>query len=56
MLSRLRTEEWLAAPEKRRDFWREALNGEVLALLADGNMREAEEKIRNAAGRFGTQS
>lgn len=58
MLSRLRAElkERLATAEDRGDFWREVLSGEVLDLLAAGNMQEAEEKIRNAASRIGAKS
>lgn len=58
MLSRLREEmkERLTTAEERNDFWREALSGEILALLAAGNIQEAEEKIRNAASRFGAKS
>jgi precorrin-2 dehydrogenase/sirohydrochlorin ferrochelatase len=58
VLSRLRAElkEQLATAEERNAFWREALSGEVLALLAAGNMQEAEEKIRNAASRFRAKS
>lgn len=58
MLSRLRAElkEWIANAEERGDFWREVLSGEVLALLAAGNMQEAEEKIRNAASSIRAKS
>jgi hypothetical protein len=45
-----------ATAAERGDFWREALDREVLALLRAGKEREAEEKITNAASRFGTQS
>ena len=58
LIARLRAElkERLASAEQRGGFWREALNAEVLALLRDGRVREAEEKIKDAVGRFGTQS
>lgn len=55
MIAGLRAEfkEKLATAEARGDFWREAVSAEVLALLRDGRTGEAEEKIRNAASRFG---
>jgi precorrin-2 dehydrogenase/sirohydrochlorin ferrochelatase len=58
LLAKLRAEirERLATAAERGDFWREALDREVLALLRAGKEREAEEKITNAASRFGTQS
>lgn len=58
ILARLRVElkEHLATAEARGGFWREALDGEVLALLRAGRVGEAEEKIKNAVGRFGTES
>lgn len=58
MIAGLRAElkEKLATAETRGDFWREAVSAEVLALLREGRTGEAEEKIRNAASRFGTES
>ncbi len=58
LLARLRAEikERLATAAGRGDFWREALDGEILALLKAGKVREAEEKITDAVSRFGTQS
>jgi precorrin-2 dehydrogenase/sirohydrochlorin ferrochelatase len=58
LLARLRDEvkENLAGAAARGDFWREALDGEILALLKAGRVREAEEKIIDATGRFGTES
>lgn len=58
LLSKLRDEvkEHLATAAARGEFWREALDGEILALLRAGKKREAEEKILDAVSRFGTQS
>ncbi len=58
LLARLRGEvkDKLATAAARGEFWREALGGEVLALLRAGKEREAEEKILHAVSRFGTQS
>lgn len=57
LLARLRTDlkERLASAEERGGFWQEALSREVLALLKAGRAGEAEEKIRDAASRFGAQ-
>lgn len=58
LLARLRGDvrDHLATAAERGEFWREALGGEVLALLRAGKEREAEEKILHAVSRFGTQS
>lgn len=58
LLARLRDEikDNLATAAGRGEFWREALDGEILALLKAGKVREAEEKITDAVSRFGTQS
>ncbi len=58
LLSKLRDQvkERLATAAARGEFWREALDGEILALLRAGKEREAEEKILNAVSRFGAQS
>ncbi len=58
LLARLRDEikDNLATAAGRGEFWREALGGEILALLKAGKVREAEEKIIDAASRFGTES
>ncbi|HMM21965.1 MAG TPA: bifunctional precorrin-2 dehydrogenase/sirohydrochlorin ferrochelatase [Selenomonadales bacterium] len=51
ILARIRTEmkRSPAAADAKGSFWREALDGEVLALVKAGKIDEAEEKIRNAA-------
>ncbi|MDR3589598.1 MAG: bifunctional precorrin-2 dehydrogenase/sirohydrochlorin ferrochelatase [Negativicutes bacterium] len=41
---------------KRQAFWREALDEEILVLLRTGKIKEAEEKIKNAASCTGAQS
>jgi precorrin-2 dehydrogenase/sirohydrochlorin ferrochelatase len=40
----------------RETFWRQAINREVLALLRQGKLNEAEEKLQHAIGCLGTQS
>jgi precorrin-2 dehydrogenase/sirohydrochlorin ferrochelatase len=41
---------------ERVGFWREALDDEILALLRQGRMQEAEAKINDAIDRIGTES
>jgi precorrin-2 dehydrogenase/sirohydrochlorin ferrochelatase len=40
----------------RERFWRKALDSEVLALLRQGQLKEAEAMIKNAISSIGTQS
>jgi len=44
----------LATAKDRETFWRETIDEEVLFLLRQGKIKEAEAKIRNAIGCFGT--
>ena len=42
--------------DERRDLWRKALSKDVLELVHDGELDEAERKADNAACRFGAES
>jgi len=57
IVSRLRAElkKRFGTATERQTFWRETLDDEILALLRVGKIKEAEEKIKNAAGCIGTQ-
>ncbi|WP_122629683.1 precorrin-2 dehydrogenase/sirohydrochlorin ferrochelatase family protein [Lucifera butyrica] len=44
-----------AFPERER-FWRELIDRDVLTLLREGRIKEAEERIRHATGCIGTES
>ena len=46
----------LATSDDRQDFWRFALDAHVMELVKQHKLKEAEEEIRNAINRFGTQS
>lgn len=46
--NQLKTE--LASSKAREVFWRQALNAEVLALLKQGKIKEAEARIKHAIG------
>ena len=48
--------EKLAGSTARQAFWREALDDAVMALVKEKKYDEAEAQVRNAIGRFGTQS
>ncbi len=37
-----------ASAEERRDFWRKALSTDVMALVREGKLDQAEELVRNA--------
>ena len=41
---------------ERERFWRQVLDDELLALVEQGRLEEAEAKVRNAINGFGTQS
>ncbi|MCE5286362.1 MAG: bifunctional precorrin-2 dehydrogenase/sirohydrochlorin ferrochelatase [Pelosinus sp.] len=58
MLSRQREaiKEKLVNTKDRERFWRAALNSEVLTLLNQGQLKEAEAMIINAISSVGTQS
>ncbi len=46
----------LATSRDRESFWRETIDSDILVLLRQGKIKEAEAKIRNAAGCTGTKS
>ncbi|MCR5560052.1 MAG: bifunctional precorrin-2 dehydrogenase/sirohydrochlorin ferrochelatase [Schwartzia sp.] len=48
--------EKLAGSTARQAFWREALDDAVMALVKEKKYDEAEAQVRNAIGRFGTES
>ncbi|CUH95742.1 hypothetical protein P22_1822 [Propionispora sp. 2/2-37] len=51
-----RVKEGLDRPKDREVFWRQAFDQEILALLKQGKVKEAEEKIEHAAGCSGIKS
>ena len=46
----------LVSSKQRQCFWQDSLDEEILALLAAGKLKEAEEKIRYATCSIGTES
>ena len=46
----------LQSSKEREAFWRQTIDQEVINLLKDGKIKEAEAKINNAIGCSGTQS
>lgn len=46
----------LATSKERECFWREAINEDILALLRQGRIEEAEAMIRHAASSIGIKS
>ena len=58
LIGKMRNEmkQTLAVSKDRESFWQQAVNEEVLALLQNGKLNEAEEKIKHAIGCIGTQS
>jgi len=46
----------LSTAKEREAFWRETLDQEVIILLKEGKIEEAEAKIKNAISCSGTQS
>ena len=58
LLAKTRTEMKgrLATSQARESFWRENLDNEILVLLRQGKIVEAEAKIKNATGCTGTKS
>jgi precorrin-2 dehydrogenase/sirohydrochlorin ferrochelatase len=57
-LSELREElkNELPTPREREKFWRLALDDELLDLVKEGKLDQAEAKIKNASHKFRTQS
>ena len=48
--------ELLSSSEERRAFWREALSADVMALVREGKIDQAEELVRNAVDCSRTES
>ena len=46
----------MQSPKEREAFWRQTIDQDVINLLKDGKIKEAEAKINNAISCFGTQS
>lgn len=46
----------LPTAKDRENFWRQAIDQDVIVLLKEGKIKEAEAKIYNAIGCTGTQS
>lgn len=44
----------LASAKEREQFWRESFDQEAMRLLRQGKINEAEARIRNATGSFGS--
>ncbi|MGE4588012.1 MAG: bifunctional precorrin-2 dehydrogenase/sirohydrochlorin ferrochelatase [Acidaminococcaceae bacterium] len=53
---RQETKQKLATPKQRELFWRETIDEEILALLRQGLIKEAEAKICHAASSIGIES
>lgn len=53
---RQQLKEQLPFSTQRELFWRQAIDRDILVLLKQGKLKEAEERIQHAAGCFGTQS
>lgn len=47
--------ERLQEGSRRERFWRAAFGPDVMALVSEGHLEEAEEQIRHAMGCFGTE-
>ncbi len=48
--------ESLPTARDREAFWRQTIDEETLSLVRQGRMKEAEDRIKHAAGCFGCQS
>lgn len=46
----------MQSSQERESFWRQTIDSEVINLLKEGKIKEAEAKINNAIGCFGAQS
>ncbi len=46
----------LETSQQRENFWRQAMDTEVLNLVKQGKLDEAEAKIKDAIGNFGAES
>ena len=42
--------------KEREAFWRQTIDQEMINLLKEGKIQEAEAKINNAIGCFGAES
>ncbi len=58
LVAKARTEikKRFSTAKERETFWRKTLDREVIILLKEGKIKEAEAKINNAIGCSGTQS
>ena len=54
--ARTQIKKQLSTAKEREAFWRKTLDQEVIVLLKEGKIKEAEAKINNAIGCSGTQS
>lgn len=44
--------EKLATTKEREEFWRIAMNDDLLQLVKDGNLKKAEDEVRDAIARY----
>ena len=54
--ARSKVKKQMQSSKKREAFWRQTIDSEVINLLKEGKVKEAEAKINNAISCFGTQS
>ncbi len=54
--ARIKIKEKIQSSKEREIFWRQTIDHEVIDLLKEGKIKEAEAKINNAISCFGTQS
>ena len=48
--------ELLSSSEERRAFWREALSEDVMAMVREGKLEEAEAMVKHAVDRSRAES
>ena len=54
--ARLKIKEVISSSKERELFWRQMIDDQVINLLKEGKIQEAEAKINNAIGCFGAKS
>lgn len=54
--ARNKVKETISSSKEREAFWRQIIDQEVLCLLKEGKIKEAEAKINNAISCFGIES
>jgi len=54
--ARIKMKKNILSAKEREAFWRQTIDLEVITLLKEGKINEAEDKINNAIGCFRTQS